>query len=70
MDTQARWLPILMFIAVLGFWAYSLVDFSRTPEREIRMFTRDTWLLVITFGSVIGCIAWWTTGRPQQVRRR
>lgn len=66
MADAATWTSMLMLIPILAFWAYLLIDFSRTPEREVRTFPRDTWLAIITFGSVLGCIAWWLVGRPDR----
>ena len=68
--TFAKWLPMMLLVPALGFWAYSLVDFSRTPDHEIRTFSHDTWLVIMTFGSVVGCLAWWANGRPQHPARR
>jgi hypothetical protein len=68
-NTMAQWLPIVVLIPALAFWAYSLVDFSRTPDIGIRTFARDTWLVILTFGSVVGCAAWWLNGRPQHPQR-
>lgn len=53
-----------MLIFAVAFWAFTLIDFSATPAREIRTFPRNAWLVIITFGSVPGCIAWWLFGRP------
>lgn len=53
-----------MLIFAVVFWAFTLIDFSATPAREIRTFPRNAWLVIITFGSVPGCIAWWLFGRP------
>lgn len=66
MVDSAAWLPLVVLVPVMVFWAYSLLDFSRTPEREIRTFPRDVWLAVMTFGSVLGCAAWWLAGRPHR----
>ena len=64
MGQAAVWTPVVMLIPVLAFWAFTLIDFSGTPERGIRTFPRNTWLLIITLGSVVGCLAWWLVGRP------
>ncbi|MDE8670569.1 hypothetical protein PY310_18475 [Pseudarthrobacter sp. H3Y2-7] len=34
-------LPWLVLIPCLAIWAYSLVDFSQTDERDMRTFSRD-----------------------------
>lgn len=66
------WLPWLVLVPCLAIWGYSLVDFSRTDERDIRTFSRDVWLVFLVFGSVVGGVAWFVAGRPRPpgVRRR
>lgn len=64
MNDSARWAPLVGLIGALAFWAYSLADFARAPEREMRTFPRSAWLVIMTFGSVVGCLVWWLTGRP------
>lgn len=59
------WLPLLILVPCLGVWGYSLVDFSRTDERDMRTFSRDVWLVILVLGSVVGGIAWLMGGRPQ-----
>jgi hypothetical protein len=68
----AWWLPWLVLIPSVAIWAYSLVDFSQTDERDMRTFSRDVWLVLLVFGSVLGGVAWLMGGRPQppRVRRR
>lgn len=58
-------LPWLALIPCLAIWGYSLVDFSQTDERDIRTFTRDTWLVFLVLGSVLGGVAWLVAGRPR-----
>lgn len=70
MNTVASWLPLVVLVPALAFWAVSLVDFSRTPDREIRRFLPAMWAVILTFGSVVGCALWWMTGRPQHPGRR
>ncbi len=64
MGDTARWAPLVLLLAAVAFWAYSLADFSRTPEREMRSYPRTVWLVILTFGSVLGSLAWWLIGRP------
>ncbi|WP_285242252.1 PLDc N-terminal domain-containing protein [Pseudarthrobacter sp. fls2-241-R2A-127] len=58
-------LPWLALIPCVAIWAYSLVDFSQTDERDMRTFNRDTWLVLLVLGSVVGGLAWLIAGRPQ-----
>lgn len=62
---NSGWLPVLVLVPCLGLWVYSLIDFSRTDERDMRTFPRDIWLVVLVLGSVAGGIAWLLGGRPQ-----
>jgi hypothetical protein len=66
MGHAAVWTPIAMLIVAVVFWAFTLIDFSATPDRDVRTFPRNAWLVIITFGSVLGCIAWWLVGRPSR----
>lgn len=66
------WLPWLVLIPWVAVWGYSLIDFSRTDERDLRTFSKDVWLVLLVFGSVVGGVAWLVAGRPRPpgVRRR
>jgi hypothetical protein len=59
----------LTALAVLAFWGYCLLDFSRTDEREMRSFSRPTWLALLVFLNVFGGIMWLQLGRPPRQRR-
>ena len=48
-----------------GFWAHSLIDFSRTPERQVRTFPRAPGSRSSRLAAV-GCVAWWLVGRPRR----
>ena len=70
-DTPATyWLPILVLIAALVFWGYCLLDFMQTDELEIRTLSKPAWLVILTFGSVVGGMLWLSMGRPQDRKRR
>ena len=60
--------PILVVLLPLltlgGVWAYALWDFSHTPEREIRAYPRETWLIFLTVFSIFGALMWLRIGRP------
>lgn len=63
--------PMLVTMAVLlGFWAYCLVDFARTDERDLREFSRPVWLAILVFGSVVGGAFWLMAGRPHRRSHR
>ncbi len=66
-DTFAMvWLPVLVLLVLLSVWGYSVVDFSRTDEREMRTFPKDAWLLILVLGSFVGGVMWLAAGRPQR----
>ncbi|MGO4186416.1 PLDc N-terminal domain-containing protein [Pseudarthrobacter sp. TAF60_1] len=60
------WFPWFVLVVVVVFWAYGLVDFLNTDERDIRTFTRPVWLAILVFGSAVGAIAWLVAGRPRR----
>lgn len=65
MAGAASWLPWLVLIPCVAIWGYSLVNFIQTDEREMRTFSRDIWLVLLVFGSVVGALAWLVAGRPR-----
>lgn len=62
----ANLLPGAVLAAILVFWIYSIVDLMRSDARNVRGFRREVWLVLVIFGSVVGCLAWWAAGRPRQ----
>jgi hypothetical protein len=68
--TAAIWLPLLVLVPALLFWAYCLLDFTQTDEREMRTFTKPFWLVILLFGSVVGGLLWISVGRPQRPQLR
>jgi hypothetical protein len=59
------WSSAALVLAV-GVWAYGLLDFMKTDEREMRTFSRPVWLVILVFGIALGTIAWMVAGRPQR----
>lgn len=57
-DVVVFWFPWIVLAVALAVWAYGLLDFMKTDERDIRMFSRSVWLVVLVFGSVFGATAW------------
>jgi hypothetical protein len=68
--TAVIWLPVLVLVAALVFWAYCLFDFTQTDELEMRTFTKPVWSVILVFGSVLGGLLWLSVGRPQRPGRR
>ena len=56
----------LIALAALGFWGYCLVDFSRTDEREMSMFSKPVWILLLVLTNLLGALMWFAVGRPQR----
>jgi hypothetical protein len=63
-DALVFWFPFIVLAAAIVVWAYGLVDFAGTDERQIRTFTRPVWLVILIFGNALGAIAWLMAGRP------
>ncbi|RRD49981.1 PLD nuclease N-terminal domain-containing protein [Arachnia propionica] len=57
-------LRILLYVAVIAFSIYCLVDLSQAREDRVRLLPRAAWALAFIFAPVIGPIAWLVAGRP------
>lgn len=55
--------PLVLFL----YWVYCLVDFTGTPEVDMRTYSRGVWLLLIVFTGVIGGTLWLIYGRPRRL---
>lgn len=64
------WVTTVVVLAAVAFWAWCLVDFTRTPERDVRTFPRPVWMVLLVLGSVVGAVLWAAVGRPQGRGRR
>ena len=60
-----RGLPVLIEIGLLVF---CLIEAIQTPGDEVRNLPKFTWILLIVFLPLIGCIAWLVAGRPNSRR--
>jgi len=58
---------VILGLALLAFWLYSLFDVITTPEESVRNFPKILWVLVVVFLLDIGAIAWFLMGRPRAV---
>lgn len=58
-------LAILLGLAALVVWCYAVYDFSRTDEADIAAFDRTVWLVLLTFGTLLGALLWLGKGRPR-----
>ncbi|MEV0583000.1 PLDc N-terminal domain-containing protein [Nonomuraea sp. NPDC050310] len=55
---------VLVSLAVLALWIYSLFDVITTPDEEIRNLPKVLWVLVIVLLPLIGSLFWFLLGRP------
>lgn len=57
-------LPSAVIALGLLFWAWCVVDYTRTDPREIRTLDPMVWLVLLIMGSVAGGVCWVIGGRP------
>lgn len=62
--------PTVIALALLGFYGYCLYDFSRTPERDVRLYDRTTWVFLLLLTNVFGGALWLMRGSPRGPRSR
>ncbi|WP_327088110.1 PLD nuclease N-terminal domain-containing protein [Nonomuraea sp. NBC_01738] len=55
---------VLVSLAVLAFWLYSMFDVITTPEDLIRNAPKPLWLLAVVLIPVLGGLTWLLAGRP------
>lgn len=55
---------VIVGLAVLAFWLYSLFDVITTPEDEVRNVPKTLWVLVVILVPVVGGLLWLLVGRP------
>ncbi|MGW7482520.1 PLD nuclease N-terminal domain-containing protein [Nonomuraea muscovyensis] len=56
---------VLLGLALLAFWLYSLFDVITTPEEDIRNAPKALWLLIVALLPLVGGLFWLARGRPQ-----
>ena len=56
---------LFVVLVVLAFWGYCLVDFARTDDRDLQMFSRPVWAILLVFTSLFGALLWFFKGRPR-----
>ena len=61
-------LRLLLTLVLLGLLVYSAIDCAQSPAREVRGLSKFGWLLAIVAVPVLGPLAWFAAGRPQQGR--
>lgn len=61
----------LFGLVTVGVVVPCLIDVAVAPDNEVRGLAKQWWVLLIVFGSVLGCAAWLMLGRPRvQARMR
>ena len=60
-----RLLPWLLTIALT---VYAVVDCIQTDDARVRNLPKLLWMLLILLFPLVGSIAWFIAGRPQQPR--
>lgn len=58
-------LPMILLLAGIVFWIWSLVDALRVDENEFRRGNRTIWVLVIALTQFVGSVLYVTLGRPR-----
>jgi hypothetical protein len=56
---------VLLGLAVLAFWLYTLFDVITTPDEESRNLPKILWVLVVILVPLAGSVLWLLLGRPQ-----
>lgn len=55
---------VLIGLAIVAFWLYTLFDVITTPEEEARNVPKALWVIVILLAPVVGGVFWLLFGRP------
>ncbi|MFG1947635.1 PLD nuclease N-terminal domain-containing protein [Nonomuraea sp. NPDC048826] len=58
---------VLIGLALLAFWLFSLFDVITTPEEEVRQSPKAVWLIIVTAVPIVGGVFWMMRGRPKAV---
>ncbi len=56
---------VLLGLALLAFWLFSLFDVVTTPEEEVRNSPKAVWLIIVAALPLVGGIFWMMRGRPR-----
>ncbi len=56
---------LLLLLAAVGLWIWSLVDAIRVPDESFRAGSRVVWVLVIALTGFIGSVVYLFAGRPR-----
>ncbi|GAA3124359.1 PLD nuclease N-terminal domain-containing protein [Nonomuraea sp. NPDC049421] len=59
---------VVIGLALLAFWLFSLFDVVTTPEDEVRNVPKALWILVVVLIPLLGGLVWMARGRPRAPR--
>jgi amino acid transporter len=59
---------VLIGLALLAFWLFSLFDVITAPEEEVRNVPKALWILIVVLIPLVGGLVWMVRGRPQVAR--
>ncbi|NUP04326.1 MAG: PLDc_N domain-containing protein [Nonomuraea sp.] len=59
---------VLIGLALLAFWLFSLFDVITAPEEEVRNVPKALWILIVVLIPLLGGLIWMLRGRPKVVR--
>ncbi|WP_433436758.1 PLD nuclease N-terminal domain-containing protein [Nonomuraea sp. CA-141351] len=59
---------VLIGLALLAFWLFSLFDVVTTPEDEVRNVPKALWILIVVLIPLLGGLVWMARGRPRAPR--
>ncbi|PZG22993.1 PLDc N-terminal domain-containing protein [Nonomuraea aridisoli] len=60
---------VLIGLALLAFWLFSLFDVVTTPEDEVRNVPKALWILIVILIPLLGGMVWMARGRPRAQRQ-
>ncbi|MFD2356422.1 PLDc N-terminal domain-containing protein [Nonomuraea ferruginea] len=60
---------VLIGLALLAFWLFSLFDVITTPEEEVQQSPKAVWLIIVAAVPIVGGV-FLDDARPSQGRRR
>ncbi|MFI9593385.1 PLD nuclease N-terminal domain-containing protein [Nonomuraea sp. NPDC052265] len=59
---------VLIGLALLAFWLFSLFDVITAPEEEVRNVPKALWVLIVVLIPLLGGVIWMLRGRPKVER--
>ena len=58
-------LELLLGVVWFAIWVFTIIDVLSAPEPAIRRLPKLGWLFVVVIFGVIGALAWFVLGRPE-----